>query len=283
MVMVVLLMGWKCVESTEIDDLEDRSTPDMAVTATDVEAIGAALTRLKAPNVCFERVEHQFWTYAFCPALAKAPVRQYHAGAGRQQFTHLNAKQKYALGDRLDAFQVSKKYLSLFYSGGDVCDDGTVRSTEVRLACNPALQSVHGAIVEVSEVKKCTYRLTLETRLTCALRFFELQTASSHSTKATLDTASVRPSSATLLPPTPGYQARAQSSSSSSSSVLPRRTIGFVDMDEDEAAAQATPAPPLQTYESMYNIRRVPRGRKPRISAVGGRGRGWLALLRSLL
>lgn len=274
-------MVWKYVESTEIDDLEDRSTPDMAVTATDIEAIGATLVRLKAPNVCFERVEHQFWTYAFCPALAKAPVRQYHAGDRRQPFTHLNAKQKYALGDRLDAFQVSKKYLSLFYSGGDVCDDGTVRSTEVRLACNPALQNVHGAIVEVSEVKKCTYRLTLETRLTCALRFFELQTASSHSTKATLDTASVRPSSATLLPPTPGYPARAQSTSSSS--VLPRRTIGFVDMDEDETAAQATPAPPLQTYESMYNIRRVPRGRKPHIAAVGGRRSGWLALVRSLL
>jgi hypothetical protein len=263
------------------ESLENRSAPELGVSADDVVAVHNVLARLKAPNVCFERVEHQFWTYAYCPALAHAPLRQYHAGDRQQAYTHLNAKQKYALGDRLDAFQVSSKYLSLFYSGGDRCDDGTPRAAEVRLACNPALRgTAHGAIVEVAEVKKCSYRITLETRLTCALRFFAAQTDSSHTTKATLATTSVRASSTTLLPPTPGYKAPAPTQTQTQ---LPRRTIGFVDMDEDEADAMREAAPPLQTYEHTYDVRRVPRGRKPRASAVAGRKSVWSMLLDSLL
>lgn len=260
------------------DSLENRSAAELGVSSDDVVAVHNALARLKAPNVCFERVEHQFWTYAYCPALAKAPLRQYHAGDRNQPYTHLNAKQKYALGDRLDAFQISNKFLSLFYTGGDACDDGTLRSTEVRLACNPALRATHGAIVEVSEVKKCTYRITLETRVTCALRFFAQQTDSSHSTKATLATTSVRASSTTLLPPTPGYKSPSGGSAPSQHEQLPRRSIGFVDMDEDEFDASKEPAPPLQTYEHVYDVRRVPRGRKPRVSAVAGGKSVWTTL-----
>lgn len=263
------------------ESLKDLSAPELGVSADDVVAVHNVLARLKAPNVCFERVEHQFWTYAYCPALATAPLRQYHAG-DRKAYSHLTAKQKYALGDRLDAFQISKKYLSLFYSGGDVCDDGTVRSTEVRLACNPALRATHGAIVEVAEVKKCTYRLTLETRVTCALRFFSSQTDSSHATKATLATTSVRPSSTTLLPPTPAYKTAASAVGAIAAQSLPRRSIGFVDLDEDEDDANKQPAPPLQTYEHVYDVRRVPRGRKPRVSAVAG-GRSVWTTLGSLL
>jgi hypothetical protein len=220
----------------------------MALTDEDRQAVDDVIEALKAPNVCFERTEHGYWTYAFCPALAKSPLRQYFAQGGK--FSHLNAPQKHSLGDALVSFAVTSKFLALHYEGGDVCgDSGVRRSSEVRLICNPRLRnSVNkfGALVEISEVKMCQYRVSIETPITCDLRFYSAQEDSTHATKASLASATVRTSSATDLPPTPPAPV--------SSVAAP---VERSDPDESDA-------PPLRTYDHKFNVRRVPVSYLPR-------------------
>jgi hypothetical protein len=247
-VCVVLCLCANTANASAFASVEDRSAADMAVSDADRSAIGDVIAALRAPNVCFERTEHSYWTYAYCPALAKSPIRQYFAQSGK--FNHLTAPQKHALGDALQSFAVTPKHLSLHYVGGDACESGVKRSSEVRLICNPRMRnSVNkfGALVEVSEVKQCQYRISIETPLTCDLRFYAAQLDSTHATKASLLSAVVRTSSATALPPTPSA-AQLTTTTTSSDSVNE-------DADED---AEESDAPPLTTYEHRFNLRRVP-------------------------
>ncbi len=271
--MVPFVVAVLLLVATSAGAQEDVSAAEMGVTGEDVSAVHDVIRQLRAPNVCFERTEHGFWTYAFCPALAKAPVRQYHGGDGR--FTHLTAQQKYALGDALVSFAVTPKFLALHYAGGDRCDSGVVRSAEVRLVCNPRMRgssvNQYGALVEVSEVKQCTYRVTLETPLTCDLRFYAAQLDSTHATKASLATASLRTSSATALPPTPPAP-RSMATLSTVSAVDGDRDDDDAATDDDDAAGDAS-SEPLRTYEHKFNVRRVPVSLTPRRTASS---KSWL-------
>ncbi|GFO04145.1 endoplasmic reticulum lectin 1-like protein [Plakobranchus ocellatus] len=61
-----------------------------------------------------------------------------------------------------------RKLVSLFYSGGDVCDlTGKSRTCEVRLKCLQNIKNTHAVILSLAEPSTCQYVLTVESALFC--------------------------------------------------------------------------------------------------------------------